>query len=54
METQEWNEKKCAVEHVKRRCVKPTTNMEIDEVKSIKSLGEESSYKFEFLGVLEN
>ena len=49
METLEWNEKKCAVEHVKRRCVKPTENMEIDELKSIKSLGESK-----FLGVLEN
>ena len=39
---------------MKIRCVKPTENMEIDELKSIKSLGEESSYKFEFLGVLEN
>ena len=47
-----WNEKKCAVVHVKRGCVKQTENMEIDELKSIKSLGEESTYKF--LGVLEN
>ena len=54
METLEWNEKKCAVEHVKRRFVKPTENMEIDELTSIKSLGEERSYKFEFLSVLEN
>ena len=38
--------------HVKRGCVKQTENMEIDELKSIKSLGEESTYKF--LGVLEN
>ena len=38
--------------HVKRGCVKQTGNMEIDELKSIKSLGEESNYKF--LGVLEN
>ena len=37
--------------HVKRGCVKQTENMEIDELKSIKSLGEESNYKF--LGVLE-
>ena len=43
---------KCAVVHVKRGCVKQTDNMEIDEVKSIKSLGEESAYKF--LDVLEN
>ena len=47
-----WNEKKCAVVHVKRGCVKQTENMEIDGLKSIKSLGEESTYKF--LGVLEN
>ena len=47
-----WNEKKCAVVHVKRGCVKQTENMKIDELKSIKSLGEESTYKF--LGVLEN
>ena len=38
--------------HVKRGCVKQTENIEIDELKSIKSLGEESTYKF--LGVLEN
>ena len=44
--------KKCAVVHVKRGCVKQTENMEIDGLKSIKSLGEESTYKF--LGVLEN
>ena len=37
---------------VKRECVKQTENMEIDELKSIRSLGEESTYKF--LGVLEN
>ena len=36
-----WNEKKCAVVHVRRGCVKQTENMEIDELKSIKSLGEE-------------
>ena len=47
-----WNEKKCAVVHVKRGCVKQMENMEIDELKSIKSCGEESTYKF--LGVLEN
>ena len=48
-----WNEKKkCAVVHVKGGCVKQTENMAIDELKSIKSLGEESTYKF--LGVLEN
>ena len=47
-----WNEKKCAVVHVKRGCVKQTENMEIDELKSIESLGEESTYKC--LGVLEN
>ena len=46
-----WNEKKCVVVHVKRGCVKQTENMEIDELKSIRSLGE-STYKF--LGVLEN
>ena len=37
---------------MKRRCVKPIENMEIGELKSIKSLGEESTYKFP--GVLEN
>ena len=37
---------------MKRECVKQTENMEIDEPKSIKSLGEESTYKF--LGVLGN
>ena len=47
-----WNEKKCAVVHVKKGRVKQTENMEIDGLKSIKSLGEESTYKF--LGVLEN
>ena len=36
--------------HVRRGCVNQTKNMEIDELKSIKSLG--STYKF--LGVLEN
>ena len=46
-----WNEKKCVVVHVKRGCVKQTENIEIDELKSIRSLGE-STYKF--LGVLEN
>ena len=35
-----------------RECVKQTENMEIDELKSIKSLLEENTYKF--LGVLEN
>ena len=45
-----WNEKKCAVVHVRRGCVNQAKNMEIDELKSIKSLG--STYKF--LGVLEN
>ena len=44
-----WNEKKCAVVHVKSGCVKQTANMEIDELKSIKSLKEESTNKF--LGV---
>ena len=44
-----WNEKNCAVVHGKRGCVKQTENMEIDELKSINSLGEESTYKF--LGV---
>ena len=47
-----WNEKKCAVVHVKRGCVTQTANMEIDELKLIRSLGEESTYKF--LGVLAN
>ena len=47
-----WNEKKCAVVHVKKGCVKQTENMEIDGLKLIKSLGEESTYKF--VGVLEN
>ena len=47
-----WNEKKCAAVHVKRGCVKQTENMEIDELKPKKTLGEESTYKF--LGVLEN
>ncbi|XP_068735671.1 uncharacterized protein [Montipora capricornis] len=47
-----WNEQKCAVVHAKRGCVKQTENMEIDELKTIKSLGEESAYTF--LGVLEN
>ena len=37
---------------MKRGRVKQTENMETDELKSIKSLGEESTYKF--LGVLEN
>ena len=34
-----WNEKKCALVHVKGGCVRHTENMEIDELKSIKSLG---------------
>ena len=38
--------------YLKRGCVKQTENMEIDEMKSIKSLGEESTDKF--LGVVEN
>ena len=37
---------------MKKGCVKQTKNMEIDGLKSIKSLGEESTYKFQ--GVLEN
>ena len=44
--------KKCAVVHMKKGCVKQTENMAIDALKSIKSLGEERTYKF--LGVLEN
>ena len=38
--------------HVKGGCVKQMEKIETDELKSIKSLGEESTYKF--LGVLEN
>ena len=38
--------------HVKGGCVKRMEKMEIDELKSIESLGEESTYKFQ--GVLEN
>ena len=39
------------VVYVKRGCVKQIENMEIDELKSIKSHGEEGTYKF--LAVLE-
>ena len=46
------DEKKCAVVHVKRGCVKQTENMEIDVLKSMKCLEEESTYKF--LDVFEN
>ena len=41
-----WNEKKCAVVPVKRGCVKQTGEYGDYELKSIKSLGEESTYKF--------
>ena len=47
-----WNEKKCAAVHVKRGCVKQTENMAIDELKSMKCLEEECTYKF--LDVFEN
>ena len=48
-----WNEKKCAVAHVRRGIFdQDAGNMEIDNLKRISNLSEDITYKF--LGVLEN
>ena len=50
-----WNEKKCAVVHVKRGQVEQgseQTDMKIADLKRIKSLDQHNTYKF--LGVFEN
>ena len=48
-----WNERKCAVVNVKRGCLQELApGLKIDEQQLIKSLTEDSQYKF--LGVLES
>ena len=48
-----WNERKCAVVNVKRGCLQELAQgFKIDEQQLIKSLREDSQYKF--LGVLES
>ena len=47
-----WNEKKCAVAHVKKGRLEQTESIKIGELRPIDSLGEDKNYKF--LGVLEN
>ena len=48
-----WNEKKCAVIHVKREQVEQGSgDMKIADLKPIKSLDQHNTYKF--LGVFEN
>ena len=48
-----WNEKKCAVIHVKRGQVEQGSgDMKIADLKPIKSLDQHNTYKF--LGVFEN
>ena len=47
-----WNEKKCAVAHVKRGVRHESTGMLVGEHELVKSLEEDSQYKF--LSVLEN
>ena len=48
-----WNEKKCAVIHVKRGQVEQGSgDMKIADIKPIKSLDQHNTYKF--LGVFEN
>ena len=46
------NERKCAVVHVKRGCLQESSDMRCGEQELVKSLKEDSQYKF--LGVLEN
>ena len=48
----QWNEKKCAVVHVKRGCFQESPDARCGEQELVKSLKEDSQYKF--LGVLEN
>ena len=48
----QWNERKCAVVHVKRRCPQESPYTRYGEQELVKSLKEDSQYKF--LGVLEN
>ena len=48
----QWNERKCAVVHVKRGCLEESSDMRCGEQELVKSLKEDSQYKF--LGVLEN
>ena len=48
-----WNEKKCAVAYVRRgRMDESAGSMKIDDLKPIRSLGEDSTYTF--LGMLES
>ena len=48
-----WNEKKCAVIHVKRRQVEQGGgNMKITDLQPVNSLDQNNTYKF--LGVFEN
>ena len=48
-----WNEKNCAVAHVRRgRMDESACSMKIDNLKPIRILREESTFKF--LGVLES
>ena len=47
-----WNEKKCAVAHVKRGVLQESTGMLVGEHELVESLEEDSQNKF--LGVLEN
>ena len=48
----QWNERKCAVVHVKRGCLQESPDMRCGEQELVKSLKEDSQYKF--LRVLEN
>ena len=48
----QWNEKKCAVVHVKRGCLQESPDARCGEQELVKSLKEDSQYKFR--GVLEN
>ena len=48
-----WNEKKCAVSHVKRRQIEQKKeDMKIADLKPIKSVDSDNTYRF--LGVFEN
>ena len=48
----QWNERKCAVVHVKRGCLQESSDMRCGEQELVKCLKEDPQYKF--LGVLEN
>ena len=47
-----WNEKKCAVAHIKRGCLWESERMKVGESKVIESFMDGSYYNF--LAVLEN